>query len=61
MSNSLPPEFCFPSIFETYNQIETPIVYRLIDAALIEFFSMIPSYFKVEISTTCDQLNALGG
>ena len=44
-NDSLPPEFYFPSIIESYNQRYAPIVYRLIDAALI-FFFMIPSYFK---------------
>ena len=34
-----------------YSLREALIVYRLIDVALIEFFSMIPSYFKIKIST----------
>ena len=46
MTNSFPPELCFPSIFEIYNQRWGPIVYRHIDAALKEILSMILSYLK---------------
>ena len=47
--NPLLPEFSFPSILR-YNLRQAPIVYGLINAALIGIFSII-SYFKIEIFT----------
>ena len=61
MTKSLPPESWFSSIFESYDQRYAAIVYRLIDATLIEIFFLIHSYFKVKILATFDQLDALGG
>ena len=51
MFTNLLDEFCFPSIFLRYLPRQAFIVYRLIYAIVIGIFSMIPSYFKIEIFT----------
>ena len=42
-----------PSILEIQPIRKAPIVYWLIDTALIGNFSMIPSYFKIDIVANC--------
>ena len=46
--NLLLHEFFFSLVLERQPKIGCHIVYRLIDAALIGIFFIIPSYFKIE-------------
>ena len=42
------PEIRFASILKRQSKIGSYIVYRLIDPALMGFFSMLLSYFKID-------------